>query len=185
MEFYFSQICGLIVSAAAIASMQLKGIKSVLVCQLVCNGVGALSYILLGGFSGCGIYLVALGQSIVYFFFRLKDKKAPMLVAIGFILLYILCSVSTYQAPSDLISAAAALTCALSLIQEKPSVYRAFMLANGVIWMIYDVNLGAYTMILSHVATALSAGVGIVRLDILGHKRVAPEKENPPAAEQG
>lgn len=67
---------------------------------------------------------------------------------------------------ADLIAAAAALTCAFSLIQEKPSFYRIFMLANGVIWMVYDVNVGAYAMIVSHLATALSAGVGIVRLDL-------------------
>lgn len=166
MEFWFSQICGLIVSVAAIVSMQLKGIRGVLVCQLICNGVGAVSYILLGGFSGCGIYLVALGQAIVYFCFRVKDKKAPVAVAILFILLYLLCAASTYHSPVDLIAAAAALTCAFSLIQEKPSLYRIFMLANGVIWMVYDVNVGAYAMILSHLATALSAGVGIVRLDL-------------------
>ena len=60
----------------------------------------------------------------------------------------------------------AALTCAFSLVQEKPSLYRIFMLLNGIIWMIYDINVGAYTMIISHIATALSAGIGIIRLDI-------------------
>ena len=67
MDFIFSQICGLIVSVAAIVSMQLKNVKWILVCQLICNGIGALSYILLDGLSGCGIYLVALLQSIVPF----------------------------------------------------------------------------------------------------------------------
>ena len=49
--FWFSQVCGLIVSVAAITSMQLKNIRWILVCQLICNGVGALSYILLDGLS--------------------------------------------------------------------------------------------------------------------------------------
>ena len=166
MEFWFSQICGIIVSIAAITSMQLKNIKHIMVCRLVCNGVGALSYILVGGLSGCGIYLVAVAQSVVYYFFRSKDKKAPLWIALIFICLYPLCSATTYKNPVDLISAMAALTCALSLIQEKPSRYRIFMLLNGIIWMIYDINVGAYTMIISHVATALSAGIGIIRLDI-------------------
>ena len=166
MEFIFSQVCGFIVFIAAIASMQLKSIKGVLVCQLVCNGVGALSYILIGGISGCGIYLVALAQSVVYFVFRVKNKKAPLAVAIVFIAAFILCSLATYKSPIDLISGMAALTCAFSLIQEKSSVYRLFMLANGVIWGVYDLRVGAYTMIISHVATALSAGIGIIRLDL-------------------
>lgn len=166
MSFVFSQICGLIVSVAAIISMQLKNIKFILVCQLICNGVGALSYILLGGFSGCGIYLLALTQSIVYYLFRIKQKRAPIFIAIIFICMYLLCSLTSYKGLCDLFSATAALMCALSLIQEKPSRYRVFMLLNGLIWMIYDINLGAYTMIISHMATALSAGVGIIRLDL-------------------
>ncbi len=166
MSFVFSQICGLIVSVAAIISMQLKNIKFILVCQLICNGVGSLSYILLGGFSGCGIYLLALTQSIVYYLFRIKQKKVPIFIAIIFICMYLLCSLTSYKGLSDLFSATAALTCALSLIQEKPSRYRVFMLLNGLIWMIYDIKLGAYTMIISHMATALSSCVGIIRLDL-------------------
>ena len=165
MEFIVSQICGLMVTAAAIASMQLKSMKAVLVFQLICNGVGAFSYILLDGLSGCAIYLVAVAQSVVYFLFRRKEKKAPVAVAALFVLAYVLCSLSAYRSAVDLLSGAAALTCAFSLIQEKPSYYRLFMLLNGILWMIYDCNVGAYTMILSHVATALSAAVGILRLD--------------------
>ena len=171
MEFIFSQICGAIVSVSAIVSMQLKSIKWALACVLICNGVGAVSYILLGGFSGCGIYLVALLQSIVYFIFRSKNKKAPLTVAIAFIIAYLVCSLSTYRTPIDLISACAALTCALALVQDKPSIYRIFMLANGIIWSVYDINVCAYTMIISHMATAISAGVGIVRIDLKKNRK--------------
>ena len=166
MDFYISQICGLVGSLAAILSMQLKSIKHILVCQLVCNGIGAISYILLGGLSGCGIYLVALLQTISYSYFRIKEKKAPKWLAVTFIIAYLLCAIATYQGPTDLISALAALTCAMSLIQEKASGYRFFMLLNGSFWVIYDITVGAYAMIISHVATAISAAVGIIRLDI-------------------
>ncbi len=169
--FVFSQICGLIVSLAAILSMQLKNIRWILVCQLICNGVGALSYILLGGLSGCGIYLVALLQAVIYYFFRVKDKKAPIALSVVFLVAFLVCSLTTYKSPVDLISALAALTCALSLMQEKPSLYRVFMLFNGAIWMIYDISVGAYTMVISHIATTLSAGIGIVRLDLKKNKK--------------
>ena len=175
MDFLFSQICGLIVAASAIASMQLKSIKATLACLLVCNGVGAVSYILLGGFSGSGIYLVALVQTVVYFIFRVKNKKAPRVLAAVFVLAYVICSLSTYQAPVDILSALAALTCALGLIQEKPSAYRAIMLANGLIWSVYDLKVGAYTMILSHAATVISAIVGMIRIDLKIGSRQKPK----------
>ena len=34
------------------------------------------------------------------------------------------------------------------------------------IWLFYDLTLGAYTMMFSHVATVISATVGIIRFDI-------------------
>lgn len=166
MEFWFSQICGLIVSVAAIISMQLNKMSSILISLIICNGIGALSYIAVGGLSGCGIYIVALVQVIAYYILRKKFEKVPMWIAWCFIGAFLICSVATYKGPIDLISGAASLTCALALIQEKPSNYRIFMLMNGILWLLYDVNVGAYTMIISHIATALSAGVGIVRLDI-------------------
>ena len=166
MGFCFSQIWGLIVSIAAITSMQLNNISYILFCQLICNGIGALSYIAVGGLSGCGIYVVALVQVVVYYILRKKYSKIPIWILVCFICAYIVCSLVTYNNIADLISALAALTCALSLVQEKPACYRIFMLLNGIIWMIYDCNVGAYTMIISHMATALSAGIGIIRLDL-------------------
>ena len=73
------------------------------------------------------------------------------------------------------ISALAALTCALGLIQEKPAAYRAIMLANGLIWSVYDLNVGAYTMILSQAATEISALIGIIRIDLKREKNVAED----------
>ena len=174
MGFWISQISGLIVSVAAITSMQLSNISHILFCQLICNGVGALSYIAVGGLSGCGIYLVALAQVIVYYILRKKCAKVPTWIAVSFIFLYIVCSLAAYENPVDLISGLAALTCALSLVQEKPGNYRLFMLLNGIIWIVYDFGVDAYTMIISHIATALFAGIGIIRLDlkqIIKHKK--------------
>ena len=155
----FSEVLGLIVSLIVILSMQLKNVRHILVCQLLINGIGALTYVLQDGFSGCGIYLVALVQTVVYFILRVKKISAPAWLAALFAVLFVLCS-------ADIISAVAALTCALGIAQNKPSNYRICMLLNGLIWMAYDITLGAYTMIISHAVTFLSAGIGIVRLDL-------------------
>ncbi|MBR5586857.1 MAG: YgjV family protein [Clostridia bacterium] len=166
MEFVISQICGIVVTVAVIISMQLKNIKPILISQLIINGVGAVSYIMVGGFSGCGLYLVAVLQASIYFVFRKKDVDAPRAVDIIFILLFLGCALSTYKRPADIITVFAAATCALGLTQKKPFGYRICMLFNGIIWMVYDVGVGAYTMILSHFVTAAAAIIGIVRLDI-------------------
>ena len=103
---------------------------------------------------------------IIYSVYRIKEKKAPKILAAIFIASYIICSVLTYCVPYDLLSAAAAMTCAFAFIQENSSVYRIFILMNGLIWLVYDFILGAYTMMFSHIATVVSATIGIIRFDI-------------------
>lgn len=172
MDFLVSQICGAVVSIAALLSMQFKNLKYVLIFQLICNVVGSLSYILLdGGLSGFGIYAVALTQTIVFFSIRLYNKKAPVYLAYLFSALFLLCSLLTYKSYNDIFPLIAAQTCAFAISQEKSSNYRVLMLFNGCIWTIYDINVQAYTMIISHVITAISAIVGIIRLDLNKQRR--------------
>ncbi len=166
MQFLISQILGIFVSLAVILSMQLKSLKGILAYQLVCNGLGAISYILIGGLSGCGIYCVAILQTVICFVYNLKNKKIPKSLVVVFVCAFLGCSLATYKVPQDVISTIAALTCALALAQSKASGYRVFMLINGLLWMIYDIGVGAYTMIIAHGVTFLSAFIGMIRLDV-------------------
>ena len=166
MNFVISQVLGFVVTILVVISMQLKDIRHTLVCTLACNVTGAATYVFAGGLSGCGIYIIAIVQCIVYFIFSLRRKKAPFILAMVFLTGYLLCSFATYKSYFDIISALAAVTCAFALAQDKASGFRIFMIFNGILWMIYDVSVAAYTMILSHAITFASALVGIIRLDI-------------------
>ena len=70
MAYILSQIFGFLVFLFVFASAQTKNMKNALLCQIGCNGFGMLSYVLLGGFSGCGIYLIATIQSAIFYFIR-------------------------------------------------------------------------------------------------------------------
>lgn len=179
MEFNLAFILGLLASTVALISLQLKDMRLVLVCQVICNGAGALSYILSGGFSGCGIYIIAVLQCLIFYIFRAKKIEAPTFMAYVFAVGYLICSAFTYKGLLDIISAIAALTCAFGMAQKNPSKYRLLMLLNGIIWLIYDIALPAtITMALSHIITSASAVIGIVRLDILAKKdKILTEKK--------
>ena len=167
MAYILSQIFGFLVFLFVFASAQTKNMKNALLCQIGCNGFGMLSYVLLGGFSGCGIYLVATAQSAIFYFIRKAGKEAPKWLNPVVIAAYILCSVATFKGWLDVVPMIAAVLCAIGLSQTKPANYRIVLLLNGIIWIIYDVFVGAYTMLASHIITVGSALLGIVRLDIL------------------
>ena len=167
MAYVVSQIIGGIVSLLIFASMQTKKITRVMLCLVGCNALGTLSYVLLGGFSGCGIYLVATVQSVIFYFIRKYEKKEPMWLNVVIFIAYIVCTVITFESLIDLVPMLAAIFCALGILQKKPTNYRLSMLLNGTTWIFYDIFVAAYTMLASHAITVGSAIVGIVRLDIL------------------
>ena len=152
-------------------SMQTKNISRVMLCQIGCNALGMISYVLLGGFSGCGIYFIATVQSVIFYFIRKYEKREPMWLNVVIIVSYIICSILTYKSSRDLIPMFAAVLCALGLIQKKTTNYRIIMLLNGATWIVYDLIVMAYTMLASHIFTSGAALIGIIRLDIKKKKK--------------
>lgn len=167
MAFILSQIFGFIVFVLVFISTQSKNMKTALLCQIGCNGLGGLSYVLLGGFSGCGVYLVATLQSAIFYFIRKNEKEEPKWLNPVFLAAYLACSAATFKGWLDVVPTVAAVLCAFALAQKNPSKYRIIILLNGLLWLIYDVFVGAYTMLASHIVAVSSALLGIIRLDIM------------------
>lgn len=166
---YISEVLGILVCVCVFISMQTKNIKYTMLWQILCNGIGVLSYALTaeGGFSGMAIYLVATLQSVLFFVLRLKEKNEPKWIYPIIFAAYIGCSLLTFSGARDLVPMAAALLCALALIQKKPTYYRIIILLNGVLWIVYDIFVHNYGMLASHIITVASALIGIIRIDIL------------------
>ena len=122
---------------------------------------------LLGGFSGAGICLIAIIQSVVYFVLNYKKIEPPFYVTIIFVCLFVSCSIIYYKSPIDLLSGGAAICFALSMAQKSSSKARIVYLLNPVFWTIYDVFTLAYVMIFIHGAIFVSTLFAIIRLDIL------------------
>ena len=167
MEYIISQILGGIVFVFVFLSMQTKNITLVMICQIGCNALGMASYVLLDGFSGAAIYMVATLQSIIYFIIRRNNIKEPVWLRVVMISAYIVCSAVAIRGAIDVIPMIAAVLCALGISQKKPTNYRVIMLLNGVTWSVYDIFIGANTMLASHIFTFGAALLGIIRLDIL------------------
>ena len=165
-----SQIIGGVVLIFVFLSTQTKNIKLVMLFQLVCNTLGALSYILLGGISGCGIFLVATAQSLIFLILRIKEKEAPRWLIFIIMAAYIVCSLMTFKTALDIFPLIATILCCISLSAKESKFFRLTMLFNGGVWIVYDIFVGAYTMLASHIATLLSSAWGIIRFDIRKRK---------------
>ena len=77
------------------------------------------------------------------------------------------CSAFMFAGWIDIFPMVAAVLCAFGIAQKKATNYRIIMLLNRSGWSVYDLVMGAYTMLASHIFTVASALLGIIRLDLL------------------
>ena len=163
MVFLAAQIIGLLTTVVAVISAQCKNMTMILVLELVANLLVALSYILLGGFSGSYVCLIACVQTGISYVYAKKSKKMSNWLTVIFIVAYIVASLAAYRRPADVLSGIAAVTFALAVAQSKAAGYRVFMSTNSLLWIIYDLVIGAFTMIITHGLLLVSLIIAMIR----------------------
>ena len=163
--FYIAQGISVITAAIAILSAQLKNMKGILITQIIGNSLAASTYFLLGGFSGAGISIIAVLQTVVMYFYNVKDKKPHIPVTVAFILAYLVNAAFTFGSIFDIFPAIAAVCFALAVAQTKSMNYRFFSIWNPLCWMVYDVYAQAYGNLLMHLGIFISVIIACIRLD--------------------
>ncbi len=175
MAFIIAQTIGLAATVISIVSAQLKKIYWILFFEFVANMLVTLNYVLLGGMSGGYVCLVASVQTAVSCIYIYRKISVPKGVTAVFFGLYILVSVYTYSTPVDILACLCAITFALSIVQTKSSAYRIFIGINSLLWILYDIIVLAYTMIITHGLLLISVIIAILRHDIKKNKPLAEE----------
>ena len=172
MEFILAQVISILTTVTAVLSMQFKGIKPILLCQILSNLFCATTFILLGAYSGCVICLVAIVQCLIVFAYDTKKVKPHRVVIFLFILLYIAVSAVLFQSFADVFSAMGAVFFAVGMVQRTSSATRRWYFANPICWIVYDLFSGAYGNILTHGIIFVSTLLAIIRLDLPEYKRM-------------
>jgi len=165
LAFYIAQAISLITTVVGIAAMQFRQMRHILIGQLLANLLAAATYFLLDGFSGAGVCLLAIVQTLAMYAFNRQQKQPPRWLIGGFIAMYIACSALSYRSPADLFSAAAAVCFALSVSQEKAAASRRWYVLNPLCWMIYDVATRAYGNLIMHLIILISTLAAMLRMD--------------------
>ena len=165
---YLAYIIGIFTTAFAVASMQFKNMKYVLICQLICNSLLTMQYVIEGQISVSGVVILAVIQTIVRFFFDKAGKPFPVWLTGVFIVGYTAVSVTMMiimdKPLYDLITCVAVWFFALCVVQRRSSVARVCSFINTVLWLIYDI-LQAPSAISTHAVILVFVAFGIIRLD--------------------
>ena len=174
LAFWLAQGISVIAGVLAVVMLQLKNIKLMLLFQVLINLIGSANYLLMDGGSGMILSLVAIVHAIVMYFYNVRKKKPHLPVSIAFILVYFACAIYNTVLTKDLMEilpAIAAFCFSMSLVQEKPSVFRIWILFNPIFWVPYDLYTESYVMFLVHSGILISSFVGMIRIDGLFKKK--------------
>ena len=170
--FWVAQGISIVTGILAIVLKQMKEMKKILILEVVANSLAMLNYIFVGGDSGWIVSGIAVLNAVVMLVYFMCNRKAPSVLVVVFLGIYIASSAVTLVVKGDfmeLLPAFAAVCYSLSMMQKKPSNYRAWSALNPVFWMIYDIYTTSYVMFIVHLGIAVSTVVAMIRLDgVLG-----------------
>jgi hypothetical protein len=160
--------------------MQFKKRKNILIALLCLNLFAALNMIFLNSFSAAYITFFAILEMIINYFFECKGKEIPK----SLVALYIICNIIigslTFTGPLDTIPIAAAIIFCFTILTKNEQNIRKLMFVNQCLWLIFDISVGAYTLVCSNILTLVSTAIAYYRYGKAtkktSHKKSSPKK---------
>lgn len=168
--FIIAQSFGIIACGFSVISMLSKSITGALIFQMLGNIAIAINFGMVDGISGAVVCIIGTIQTLVLFLMRKKEIEPKGWLLGIFLIAYITAAVVMYSKWFDILSGIAAVTFAVAVVQKKTSTYRAIMLINSCLWIVFDFCAGAYTVIITHGIILASIVVGMIGLDAKKNK---------------
>lgn len=160
------QCFGILACVLSVISMLSKRITGALIFQMAANVTIAINFGLTNGLSGAIVCIIGSIQTLTLFIMRRKDKEPKWWLLLIFLAAYISASVFTFNYWFDILSAIAAVTFAVAVMQKNPANYRIIMLINSCLWLVFDFCAGSYGAIVTHTVILISIIAGMVKNDI-------------------
>lgn len=161
-----AQVIGILLSVCVIGIVQLKSIKAILIAEVAVNLLTVANYALLGGMSGALPSVVAIFHVLLSYYFVGKERRFPLWLTAIFMAIYAAINVMTFRSPIDILPLVCTLLFAITVVQSKASGYRIIKTLTMVLWLVYDISVGAWTTVIAHGFLIVSGIIGIIRLDI-------------------
>lgn len=127
-----------------------------------------LTYILMGLISGSVMVIIASCRSITFYIFSKKNIKPNLYVFLGFEIVSIVALALSWESALSIILLVNLVLTTFTSWQNNMTILRIGMAISGVLLIVYDICVGAYTLIISESIFLLSALLSIIKHDIIG-----------------
>ncbi len=155
---------GIASALLAVLGNQFRNMKYVLLFQIAANVLLAVQYIVQGSFVAFMSAFIAVTQMTVSVILNMKGKRFSLSLCLAFALAYLVSSIVFYTSPWDIMTFIAMMFFCVSVIQTESFVYRAALMVNILLWLIYDI-VKAPSAVFMHGSLMIFTAAAIIRLD--------------------
>ena len=155
-------------------SFQFKKRGNVLKTQIFANIFYTLEYIMLDAYAGVNNSLFGITRSLLFYVFNRKRKKCPPYVAVIFLTLVVIFGFISYTDIFSILPVIISIIFFVALYTEDMKLYRKVAAIASILWIIYNLAVGAYVSVADYTIELISSLIAIYRFDI--KKRTLKEK---------
>ena len=147
----FAQILGLYGLVLLLIGIQKKTKKEFLKYEAFENVMYYFQYLSLNAASAAATTLISVLRNIVLVNYEKHNKKIPELFLLIFIIILVTTGIFVYNQWYSIIPILTTLLYTYSVWQDSENTFKTIAVVNGVAWIVYDLFVGAYIVIIGSI----------------------------------
>lgn len=167
--FWMAQILAFIICAVSGISYLAKRKDTYLAQQLLVNVLYCGQYLLLGAFSGAISNVISLAKYVVFYINAKNGRKNPKWQAVLFCIISLILGCLALKEWYTVIPIITSVVFTFAIWQDNPIVLRAIVIFCSVLWIIFNIAVGAYVSAVYSAIELVFAFTTMVKL-LVGRK---------------
>lgn len=156
-------LMGIIAIVVWVSSVQQKDLSKILISQALANFFYGLQYAFLNVWAAAPMNFLSFFRNLILFYYNERKMKPPVELLLVIIAILIILGLITYDGPLTLIPPVITLIYTISIWQNNLNIIRYFFIVAAIIWIYYNLMVGAYVAIAGNVLEIISGSVSLVR----------------------
>ncbi len=165
--FIIAQAVGFVSLVIYCTSLQARARKTLITLLIFVNILNSAVYFLLGSYTGAIMSIIGLIKLVVFQIYDNKKKNCPVWVMLIFMFAIGTNALLTYNGWYDMFAIVEAIVVTYGAWQKNMTITRLCYFASGVLLVVFNLCVCAYTNALSEAIGLIFSVIGIVRLDVI------------------
>ena len=159
-----AQFFGALALLILIISYQQTVRKRFLFLQIFSNAFYSLQYLVLNAYTAMLTCIVSVFKTLIFYNSNKNDKDTSVLTLISLEIIYIIIGVFTYTSLYSLIPIVIASIYTYGTWQKELKITYIIGFISSVLWVIYNIIVGAYVSVISNFFELFASLIGFVRI---------------------